>query len=451
MQPTRISLARIRELQLSISWQEAVAVACAAGDVSLATGSRATMDTCHVTTAGVVEIVGGHGQSGGLRTPIFSLLAALLEGESTPEELRAFVAAQQPESDDVLLDFPSEDDTASGQPLHDLAFFARPNPEQVIAALAARGIAAAADDEARHAIERLREETIAPIASVNRLRRLWALPAIPIRLRQAAAVAASIIVAALLLTVAWFVLSRSTAGTTMQAADAAPAPSLTSSDPAPGVASPPSVTSHPSVASPRIMTSPAPPPVPDRATAALPEIQATKADPPAARVEQRRRRQPAPSPIRELPSSRPVALTAALPAIVPEPIGIPEAPEPTPIEPPASDAPVPAPLPRPPAEDRAAEIAGDRMYSVEDSDVVPPVMIRPQMPSEPRSDSEPSYAQIELVINAEGVVTQVRLRSTGELSLNDRMLVAAAKAWQFRPAFRNGRPVAYMLRIPVTP
>ena len=44
---------------------------------------------------------------------------------------------------------------------------------------------------------------------------------------------------------------------------------------------------------------------------------------------------------------------------------------------------------------------------------------------------------------------QVRLHSS-DLSLNDRMIVAAAKAWQFEPAMKDGHPVKYVLRLPVT-
>jgi protein TonB len=99
----------------------------------------------------------------------------------------------------------------------------------------------------------------------------------------------------------------------------------------------------------------------------------------------------------------------------------------------------------------ATENPARTIYSAEDRDVLPPVLLRPQIASEARIDTEPSNAEIELVVNAEGIVTQVRLRTNGELSLNDRMLVAAAKAWQFRPATKDGRPVSYTLRIPVTP
>ncbi|MEZ5287849.1 MAG: TonB family protein [Vicinamibacterales bacterium] len=53
------------------------------------------------------------------------------------------------------------------------------------------------------------------------------------------------------------------------------------------------------------------------------------------------------------------------------------------------------------------------------------------------------------MVDEAGQVVQVRLRSS-DLSLYDRMIVAAAKAWQFEPARRGGRPVRYLLRVPVT-
>ena len=71
------------------------------------------------------------------------------------------------------------------------------------------------------------------------------------------------------------------------------------------------------------------------------------------------------------------------------------------------------------------------------------------MPSEPKEDSPPSDSHIEVTVDEQGQVVQVRLRST-DASLNDRMIVAAAKAWQFRPALKDGQPVPYVLHVPVT-
>jgi hypothetical protein len=90
-----------------------------------------------------------------------------------------------------------------------------------------------------------------------------------------------------------------------------------------------------------------------------------------------------------------------------------------------------------------------RIYSSEDEEVEPPVLLRPQMPAEPREDGEPGASDLELVIDEHGLVQRARLDAATP-SLNDRMIVAAAKAWQFRPATREGHAVPYVLRVPVT-
>jgi hypothetical protein len=47
-----------------------------------------------------------------------------------------------------------------------------------------------------------------------------------------------------------------------------------------------------------------------------------------------------------------------------------------------------------------------------------------------------------------GTVDKVRLRSARS-SVHDRMLVSAAKAWVFHPAQQDGRPVKYLLKVPI--
>jgi TonB family protein len=56
---------------------------------------------------------------------------------------------------------------------------------------------------------------------------------------------------------------------------------------------------------------------------------------------------------------------------------------------------------------------------------------------------------LEFVVSESGAVEHVRLVSPAN-RYQERMLVAAAKAWQFRPATREGRPVRYLTRIRVT-
>ena len=67
-----------------------------------------------------------------------------------------------------------------------------------------------------------------------------------------------------------------------------------------------------------------------------------------------------------------------------------------------------------------------------------------------KADSIPTGSAMEVMVDESGRVLRVRLHPAETPSLNDRMLVSAAKAWQFRPAIRGGHAVPYVLRIPVT-
>jgi hypothetical protein len=79
--------------------------------------------------------------------------------------------------------------------------------------------------------------------------------------------------------------------------------------------------------------------------------------------------------------------------------------------------------------------------------VEPPVLVRRQMPSGRHPDADTGY--FDLVVDQYGLVEQVRLVSpTG--SFRERILVSAAKAWQFKPARLDGRPVRFRIQIPIT-
>ncbi|MGH9313311.1 MAG: hypothetical protein ACRD1S_08945 [Vicinamibacterales bacterium] len=92
------------------------------------------------------------------------------------------------------------------------------------------------------------------------------------------------------------------------------------------------------------------------------------------------------------------------------------------------------------------------VYSTADPEVEPPILVRPQLRSEPpRHVRADQVAVIELDVDELGAVSQVRL---GRVSVEQRyyaaMLVAAAKAWRFRPALRAGKPVRYRLQLGLT-
>jgi hypothetical protein len=85
-------------------------------------------------------------------------------------------------------------------------------------------------------------------------------------------------------------------------------------------------------------------------------------------------------------------------------------------------------------------------------------MLRQQLPSallEPDSAVPEDWPYLELLIDEHGAVERVRLRAKtpapGQTLYRHRMLIAAAKAWQFEPAQLNGQPVRYVMRVPLEP
>ena len=131
-------------------------------------------------------------------------------------------------------------------------------------------------------------------------------------------------------------------------------------------------------------------------------------------------------------------------------------------------APLPAPVPavgtwtnssrtrgaregRSPADGKAESVQmrtnePSRVYSAADPEVVPAQLLRSQLPQEPAADARTGH--FELLVDEAGDVEFVKLISPTH-RYQDRILVAAAKAWKFRPATLNGRPVKYRLRIPI--
>ena len=93
-----------------------------------------------------------------------------------------------------------------------------------------------------------------------------------------------------------------------------------------------------------------------------------------------------------------------------------------------------------------ARVDPARIYSSEDTGVTPAAFVRPQLPREPQPG--PTTGLFDLTVDETGNVVSVRLLSpTGRY--HDRSLVSAAKAWRFRPALLEGRPVKYRIRVPI--
>jgi hypothetical protein len=83
------------------------------------------------------------------------------------------------------------------------------------------------------------------------------------------------------------------------------------------------------------------------------------------------------------------------------------------------------------------------IYSPEAVDVLPPVAVRPQLPTDlPPDVRREDLISIELIVASNGTVDSVKL--VGPLQgLGDWLWLSTVKAWQFRPALKDGRAVPY--------
>jgi hypothetical protein len=118
--------------------------------------------------------------------------------------------------------------------------------------------------------------------------------------------------------------------------------------------------------------------------------------------------------------------------------------------PPAASKPV---SPTPPPAPVVPQSEPNRIYTMADKDVTPPVVVRQAMPR--LTPSMKSQAKergiIEVVIDEQGRVTFAAVRATVH-PMFDTELISNARDWRYQPATFMGRPVKYrkMIQINVT-
>lgn len=480
MGPTWIPVARILELRIPVAWQEAVQVARAAFLASESRGRRLTLEGCQVSTDGQVRV----GEQGtdrlGRALSELQLLRALLDGQKVPPELRDILAS----ADDALSSFPSEQDPAPRS--LSLEWFVGADPALEIASLATRAV----DAERGMAPAPLPSRTPThplgtdyeppPLGgrppSGSRIKAAQAPPPVvtpppPVVTPPPTPVTPPSLArpAAARNTLAAFPaagLSAPVPPTRARALDARP-PSLIDRALAAvsglsrgelatlGVAAGVAVLAA-AVAAFAWLRSGSPPPLESRALpgafwyapTVTPDVPLSPSD-----VNLAARGGGGLSGANRAAVGRPPT-SIGLAANEPAPVATAPAPPTAASSRGGGKVPVTAGSPT------SSRTAGDaiavrtpaldlRVYSAEDTDVEPPIWRRPQLPSEPKPDSDATDSFVELIVDEHGEVAQVRLHSS-DVSLNDRMIIAAAKAWQFQPARKDGRPVRYVLRLPVT-
>jgi hypothetical protein len=414
---TAISVARVIELDVPRSWQEAVAVIMEAGDVARQAGSKLSAEGCVISTIGDLHLESVPGAR--LLAPevaLPSVLAELLEGQAAPEALRTLVTSSQ--------DSPQGIDAV----MTGLAYFERPQRRADIAALATRAVAAEADARADSELNRLRRTT------PGRASTTAAAPESSTRMRLGKRAIGTLVAAG-----AWFLVGVAVTGWYLsRPAQPAPDPvdsvargSTAAEGAAPAEAPPPSGVGGLMSAASEALNS--------AATAGLRAIGlAAPADDSA--------KPPGPPPSAARPASgrtRAGSASATPPAAVP---AVPTVPAPVPMAPtPAELVPVAAE----PAGAMSAPSPKPAFFSGSDADVEPPVLVYPQLPEPPSSSFAPGQAYFEILVNEGGTVERVRLMAA-QARFQDRMLVSAAKAWRFKPATKDGESVRYLLRVPTT-
>jgi TonB family protein len=404
MASTTISIARLRQLRVPVAWQEAVEVARLAGVAAEQRQTAITLDGCLIGIDGSVEVTAPYGAGGGLT--VMQLLGTLLDGQSAPPELVTLV---------MVGDEAPSGLTAPGQARPkglSLEWFVQPNPEAEVARLAARAVAAESTAAGAASLAELRAHVAEQVPAAG-------VPPPPTPSRQAARPWMRVALAAAAVTIAvgaaWAAWTRGGGA---------------------GIA-----------AAVESWVAPAAPPA-DVPVSEKPGAPAARAAAPGARN---------PSPGRSNAATRPAAAStdAAAGLAVPSTDRAAADAEARPH----GEAPTVA-LAGPEAESDgegatfwlapgAGERTGVAIYTAQDVGVAPPTIVHPKLPSAPRPDSPPSDSYVDVVVDERGQVVQVRLRSS-EATVNDRMILAAVKTWQFEPARKNGVPVMYVLRVPAT-
>jgi hypothetical protein len=101
-------------------------------------------------------------------------------------------------------------------------------------------------------------------------------------------------------------------------------------------------------------------------------------------------------------------------------------------------------------EATVAKTAVDEIvYTANDKAVIPPRELSRQFPMTPPIGVPPHrVGTLDMIIGRDGGVEFVHL-ITPLNRYHERMIVSAAKAWRYRPATRNGRPVRFHLTVKI--
>jgi tetratricopeptide (TPR) repeat protein len=117
--------------------------------------------------------------------------------------------------------------------------------------------------------------------------------------------------------------------------------------------------------------------------------------------------------------------------------------------PPVQAAPITVAAPPPPVAAAPTTPVAPRIYTQDDKDVVPAAAIKQEVPAFPGRVTMDRVGVLEIVIDTSGAVESATMVEPVE-PLYNRLVLAAAKTWVYRPARLDDTPVKYRRRIQIT-
>jgi len=116
--------------------------------------------------------------------------------------------------------------------------------------------------------------------------------------------------------------------------------------------------------------------------------------------------------------------------------------------PPAPVAAPTAPEPLPPSRPEPRLPPAPRIYSAEDGNVVPPIVVRQVLPPFPTRAFSAAQGALAVVVDERGAVeSAAMLMPLGQPY--DRMVVDSAKSWRYKPATIDGTPVKFRREVQI--
>ena len=115
----------------------------------------------------------------------------------------------------------------------------------------------------------------------------------------------------------------------------------------------------------------------------------------------------------------------------------------------------PAAAPSAPVSQSPVAVSGQRVYSIEDEDVSPPVALDQRMTAVTMEMTQMAKALhvsgvLEVLIDESGLVVDATIRQSVNVGF-DNAVLRSARRWKYRPALKNGVPVRYIKTLAVVP